>query len=106
MTGTVPEVSFTCPRCGRTSYHPRDMAEGYCGACHAWTGFTDVCQVCGASEIWSSSHAAGCAMTWHVYETHPEVRAAMSGGTAPKDPRPVDTAVVQLGTHTDRGRLN
>ena len=29
---------FTCPRCGRTSYHPRDLAEGYCGACHDWTG--------------------------------------------------------------------
>lgn len=29
--------SFTCPRCGRTSYHPADAAEGYCGACHDWT---------------------------------------------------------------------
>ena len=31
------EASITCPRCGRTSYHPRDIAEGYCGACHDWT---------------------------------------------------------------------
>lgn len=30
--------SFTCPRCGRTSRHPVDVAEGYCGACHDWTG--------------------------------------------------------------------
>jgi ribosomal protein L37E len=29
--------SFTCPRCGRTSHHPDDVREGYCGACHAWT---------------------------------------------------------------------
>ncbi len=29
---------FTCPRCGRTSYHPTDKAEGYCGNCHDWTG--------------------------------------------------------------------
>lgn len=29
--------SFTCPRCRRTSYHPTDVAEGYCGACHDWT---------------------------------------------------------------------
>lgn len=29
---------FTCPRCGRTSNHPRDREEGYCGACHDWTG--------------------------------------------------------------------
>jgi ribosomal protein S27AE len=30
--------SFTCPRCGATSYNPNDAAEGYCGRCHAWTG--------------------------------------------------------------------
>jgi hypothetical protein len=29
--------SFTCPRCGRTSHHPDDVREGYCGACHDWT---------------------------------------------------------------------
>lgn len=28
---------FTCPRCGRTSHHPTDKAEGYCGACRDWT---------------------------------------------------------------------
>ena len=26
--------SFTCPHCGRTSYHPQDLAQRYCGACH------------------------------------------------------------------------
>lgn len=31
-------LRFTCPRCGRTSYHPADVEAGYCGACHAWTG--------------------------------------------------------------------
>jgi hypothetical protein len=30
--------SFTCPVCGRTSYHPEDAANGYCGACHEFTG--------------------------------------------------------------------
>ena len=30
-------MAFTCPRCGRTSHHPTDEAEGYCGACHDWT---------------------------------------------------------------------
>lgn len=28
---------LTCPRCGMTSWHPRDVAEGYCGKCHDWT---------------------------------------------------------------------
>ena len=38
-TAPPPSVpSFSCPRCGRTSYHPDDVREGYCGACHDWTG--------------------------------------------------------------------
>lgn len=33
----LPGIGFTCPRCGRTSHHPTDKQEGYCGACHDWT---------------------------------------------------------------------
>ncbi len=29
---------FVCPRCGAISVHPDDVAAGYCGACHDWTG--------------------------------------------------------------------
>jgi hypothetical protein len=38
--GTVAEPSITCPRCGRTSYNPNDIREGYCGYCHDWTSVT------------------------------------------------------------------
>lgn len=31
-------MSFTCPRCERTSHNPNDEREGYCGSCHDWTG--------------------------------------------------------------------
>lgn len=31
------QTSTTCPVCSRTSYHPSDVAEGYCGSCHDWT---------------------------------------------------------------------
>lgn len=31
------QPSITCPACHRTSYHPKDIEEGYCGACHDWT---------------------------------------------------------------------
>jgi len=31
-------VGFTCPQCQMTSYNPNDVAQGYCGNCHAWTG--------------------------------------------------------------------
>ena len=33
-------MAFTCPRCGATSHHPVDEAEGYCGRCNDWTGKT------------------------------------------------------------------
>lgn len=29
--------SITCPKCGRTSYHPQDVKAGYCANCHDWT---------------------------------------------------------------------
>jgi len=28
--------SIVCPRCHARSFHPRDIAEKYCGACHAF----------------------------------------------------------------------
>lgn len=31
------QSSITCPECHMTSYNPHDIAEGYCGNCHAWT---------------------------------------------------------------------
>ena len=38
-------ASFTCPDCRRTSYHPQDVANQYCGACHVfhqWGGIPSV----------------------------------------------------------------
>lgn len=31
-------MTFNCPRCGMISHSPRDVENGYCGACHAFTG--------------------------------------------------------------------
>ena len=31
-------TGITCPKCLRTSYNPNDVAHGYCGYCHDWTG--------------------------------------------------------------------
>lgn len=31
-------MSFTCPKCGMTSHHPKDAEHGYCGHCHEYTG--------------------------------------------------------------------
>jgi ribosomal protein S27AE len=38
MTGTGPMMaaSFICPRCGAESFNPSDIAERYCGRCHAF----------------------------------------------------------------------
>ncbi len=40
--------SITCPQCGRTSHHPRDISERYCGACHQF--HDDMCAVVG--HLW------------------------------------------------------
>ena len=37
-TVAAPEPAFTCPACHMTSHHPGDIARGYCGACHDFTG--------------------------------------------------------------------
>lgn len=34
----TPAPPFTCPRCTRTSHHPKDKRYGYCGQCHDYTG--------------------------------------------------------------------
>ncbi|MFJ9239736.1 hypothetical protein ACIRJ3_32715 [Streptomyces anulatus] len=35
---TDPRPSFVCPECSAESWHPEDVAQGYCGRCHFWTG--------------------------------------------------------------------
>lgn len=32
---------FRCPKCNKVSHNPNDKREGYCGACHAYTGARD-----------------------------------------------------------------
>lgn len=37
--------SFTCPKCRKTSWHPDDVQNGYCGHCHEFVsvdGFVTV----------------------------------------------------------------
>jgi hypothetical protein len=49
---TEPVPSFTCPCCGAVTYHPKDVAESYCGKCHWWMAdpvltpghFADACE--------------------------------------------------------------
>lgn len=31
-----PTPSITCPHCGRTSYHPKDIGNNFCGVCGFW----------------------------------------------------------------------
>ncbi len=30
----LEQESYTCPKCGMTSYHPDDVKHEYCGNCH------------------------------------------------------------------------
>ena len=36
VTATPWNTSFTCPRCGMTSYNPEDVRQEYCGNCRDW----------------------------------------------------------------------
>jgi len=38
----MTEPSITCPECGMTSYHPKDIEYGYCGNCHAYTSIEGI----------------------------------------------------------------
>ena len=53
----VTQPSITCPRCGKTSYNPNDIAQGYCGGsgCHWWTSDP----VLGAPEVIAQAEADG-----------------------------------------------
>ena len=42
---------FTCPICHARSTHPEDIANGYCGRCHAFTGSSE--------EIWVDEYDCG-----------------------------------------------
>lgn len=45
------QPSITCPICGKTSFHPRDISDHYCGYCHWWTGDPKLL------ESWLEEHA-------------------------------------------------
>lgn len=33
-----PQPVYACPKCYQPTAHPKDIAQGYCGLCHDWTG--------------------------------------------------------------------
>ena len=65
-------ITITCPRCGMTSAHPKDIEQGYCGNCHDWTGLDGMgnierydCPVChfwknNAADVGGPCRAIGC----------------------------------------------
>ena len=50
------QVSIRCPWCGRGSYHPEDVRQCYCGACHR---FHDEAQRTAAATAQGRSAARG-----------------------------------------------
>jgi hypothetical protein len=43
--------NITCPLCGRTSWHPMDVKERYCGACHKWHDQFTTTELLGALAV-------------------------------------------------------
>ncbi len=46
---------ITCPRCGKTSHHPEDERQGYCGSCAWWTSDPQL----GSPEVIALAEAEG-----------------------------------------------
>jgi hypothetical protein len=68
-------TSFTCPKCGMTSFNPNDLREGYCGNCHDWTAprhtepvIDTGCDECGAPAVF---------VAYASYEVNPAATHAL-----------------------------
>lgn len=59
QTTEVADRQFECPRCGARSSHPEDIANGYCGRCHAFTGRSE--------QHWIDTLSCGHEQTILVY---------------------------------------
>lgn len=77
------QPSITCPRCRRTSWHPEDVRQGYCGACHAFTS------------------PSGGVAPGYVPGGRDSIRAFLSPGEEITDPRRAE----QLGLTVEARRL-
>lgn len=88
MMKVEPQPSITCPLCWKTSHHPKDIEEGYCGFCHWWTGREDM--LADRLELWVFTYSRkrevpeGC--TLHPAILDALVRVFQRGGVLPNDP--------------------
>lgn len=54
------QTSITCTNCWRTSYHPRDVLEGFCGNCNQYFPDGVVCR-----DATHSPHDTRFVYVWH-----------------------------------------
>lgn len=47
------QESYTCPKCGMTSYHPEDIKNQYCGNCHTTQGMVDFSKMTEGEALYS-----------------------------------------------------
>jgi ribosomal protein L37E len=87
LDATIPgrdKKAFTCPKCGRDSYHPKDKEERYCGAC-GFVGDAFKCVLCekkieekdvanqfchGCKKLICDDHLGDTAFGSHAVEDH------------------------------------
>lgn len=93
----MAEQSITCPFCGHTSHHPQDVAQAYCGACHAFAGTPH--------EILMSAFLFGTApaeiLVWAAWESYPYVRQLQDGRLVGVQGLFHDRARVWVGSQVD-----
>jgi hypothetical protein len=69
--------SFVCPACQAESWHPEDVRQGYCGACHDFTGDQHAAALARAQELLDTFDATDGPLTEEELE---EGRRAWHGG--------------------------
>ena len=102
------QPSITCSQCGRTSYHPQDIARAFCGYCKLWHNKREVNQMTIVPTIYVDKYDSRYWMFFtspsgavvRLYTSYPaqgdaEMAAAILGFKLV--PKPADRPTVMLG---------
>lgn len=97
-------MSFTCPVCWRTSYHPEDEKWGYCGNCHDFTGGSENmridCDQCGGSET-ANGQRCPCR---EEDDRAQAMRSRMGIVKKPPSKAPLDAGAYKPSSQINKGR--
>lgn len=93
-------MSYTCPRCGAVSHHPKDEEQRYCARCNMFEEDVMVeydCKDCGVhvyacsiTAVPVGSLCATCVWLAEHAPDDPELRKLLLGSITPQEPSDPD----------------